>query len=158
VAFPDRAGGATIRGISDLKTHIMNKNQYFLACVIGLAASCSAVLAEDAAVIVPVSEDGVQRLAIEMDSYRYTPSHIVVQAGKPVELTLISKSGITPHDFVIDDPAFGQNIDVDVGGGETETATFTPTAAGSFVFYCSKDPPFLASHRKKGMEGRIEVR
>jgi plastocyanin len=136
----------------------MNRNQYFVVNVISLLMSCSAVLADDAAVIVPVAEDGVQRLTIEVDSYRYTPGHIIVQAGKPVELTLISKSGITPHDFVIDDPAFGQKIDVDVSGGETEIGTFTPTTAGSFVFYCSKDPPFLASHRKKGMEGKIEVR
>ena len=108
--------------------------------------------------VVPVADDGVQRLTMEMDNYSYAPSHIVVEAGKPVELTLVSVSGLTPHDFVIDDPAFGQKIEIKVGGGKTKTATFTPAATGTFVFYCSKDIPFMASHREKGMEGTIEVR
>lgn len=109
-------------------------------------------------VVVPVADDGVQRLKIEMDNYSYSPAHIVVQAGKPVELTLVSLSDWTPHDFVIDDPAFGQKVEIGVGGGKTRTLSFTPTATGTFVFYCSKDVPFAKSHREKGMEGTIEVR
>jgi plastocyanin len=108
--------------------------------------------------VVPEGEDGVQRATVELDSYSFTPDHLVVQAGKPVELTLVSVTGITPHDFVIDDPASGLDIDVDVGGGKTRTVTFTPAQTGTFVFYCSKDLPFMASHREKGMEGRLEVR
>lgn len=125
-----------------------------------LAASLSAttVGAADEPVIVPLADDGVQRLTIEMDNYAYSPAHIVVQAGKPVELTFVSVSEWTPHDFVIDDAAFMQTVDVDVGGGKTKTVTFTPAATGTFVYYCSKDVPFAKSHREKGMEGTIEVR
>ena len=34
---------------------------------------------------------------------------------------------------------------------------FTPAKVGSYPFYCDKKPWFLASHRKKGMEGVLEV-
>ena len=128
--------------------------------LIGVALSLGAGLAyaADEPVVVPVADDGVQRITMEMDNYSYSPSHIVVEAGKPVEISFVSVSDWTPHDFVIDDPVFGQKIEVIVGGGKTKTVTFTPAAPGSFAFYCSKDIPFAKSHREKGMEGKIEVR
>jgi plastocyanin len=83
---------------------------------------------------------------------------VVVTAGRPVELTLISIARLVTHDFVIDDPAFGAELRREVGAGDTETLTFTPERAGTFAFYCSKDPPLMKSHREKGMEGVLEVR
>lgn len=108
--------------------------------------------------VVPFADDGVQRVTMEMDNYSYSPSHIVVEAGKPVELNFTSVSDWTPHDFVIDDPAFGQKIDVNVSGGKKKSVAFTPANPGTFIFYCSKDIPFAKGHREKGMEGKIEVR
>lgn len=131
---------------------------YPLLPVMILAFAPAAAADADEPFVVPLAEDGVQRVSIEMDNYSYAPSHIVVQAGKPVELNFVSVSGFTPHDFVIDDPAFGAPIDVDVGGGKRKSVTFTPANPGTFVFYCSKDIPFAKSHREKGMEGKIEVR
>jgi plastocyanin len=125
---------------------------------VALALGTGLAYGADEPVVVPVGDDGVQRLTMEMDNYSYAPSHIVVQAGKPVEISFVSQSGMTPHDFIIDDPAFGQAIDVNVGGGKKNTVSFTPANAGTFIFYCSKDVPFMASHREKGMEGKIEVR
>jgi plastocyanin len=125
---------------------------------VSLLLSASMARAADAPVVVPVGDDGVQRITMEMDNYSYSPSHIVVEAGKPVEISFVSVSAWTPHDFVIDDPAFGQKIEVNVGGGKKKSITFTPAAPGSFIFYCSKDIPFAKSHREKGMEGKIEVR
>lgn len=133
-----------------------NRREYCLAFILLLASAPT--MAGDEPVTVPLGEDGVQRLTMEMDNYSYAPSHIVVLAGKPVEINFISVSGLTPHDFVIDDPAFGQKVEVALGGGKSKAITFTPTNPGTFVFYCSKDAPFMASHREKGMEGRIEVR
>jgi plastocyanin len=129
-----------------------------LAIALSLLVACTSVGATDAPVAATLGDDGVQRLTIEMDNYVYTPKHIVVQAGTPVELTFTSVSGLTPHDFVIDDPAFGQAVEVAVGGGKSKTVTFTPANPGTFTFYCSKDAPFMASHREKGMEGTLEVR
>jgi len=110
----------------------------------------------DDPVTLTVDADGVQRAAIVLDSYTYVPAHLIVAVGKPVHLTL-TKEGFAPHDFVIDDPASGLAIRQGVGG-DPVTITFTPTKTGSFPFYCSKKAPFGASHRKKGMEGVLEVR
>lgn len=98
--------------------------------------------------------DGVQRGTITLDSYAYNPDHIIVQAGKPVELTLTSVTTITPHNFIIKDLA----VEQDVGAGKTVTVRFTPMQPGTLPFYCDKKLLFLPSHRDKGMEGRLEVR
>lgn len=107
---------------------------------------------------VPVGEDGVQRATITLDSYSYQPNHLIVQVGKPVELTLTSVTTITPHNFLLKEPAAGLNVEQDTGAGKTATVKFTPTQAGTFLFYCDKRLWPLPSHRDKGMEGKLEVR
>jgi len=113
-------------------------------------------LAAEAVTLEP-GQDGVQRGTIELDDV-YTPRHIVVQGGKPVELVLKSLTTITPHNFILDDPAAGIKVEQEVGAGKTETVRFTPPKPGVFVFYCDKKLLFFKSHREKGMEGRLEVR
>ena len=46
--------------------------------------------------VAPIESDGVQRLTMVLDSYSYDPNHVVVQAGRPVELILNSVTMITP--------------------------------------------------------------
>lgn len=108
--------------------------------------------------VVPLAADGVQRATITLDSYSYAPNHVIVEAGKPVELTLTSVTTIIPHNFIIKDPAGGLSIEQDVGAGKTVTITFTPTQRGTFPIYCDKRLWPLPSHRDKGMEGTLEVR
>ena len=107
---------------------------------------------------VETAPDGVQRISITMDSYSYRPNHLIVRVGQPVELTLTSVTILTPHNFVLKDPAAGLSVEQDVGAGKTATVRFTPTVPGVFTFYCDKKLLFFASHREKGMEGRLEVR
>jgi len=102
--------------------------------------------------------DGVQRATVILDSYSYTPNHLIVQAGKPVELVLTSITSITPHNFVLKDEAAGLSIERDVSAGKTVTVQFTPTKPGVHAFFCDKKLLFLPSHREKGMEGKLEVR
>jgi heme/copper-type cytochrome/quinol oxidase subunit 2 len=109
-------------------------------------------------VVVPVAADGVQRATITLDSYSYTPNHLIVEAGKPVELTLTSITMITPHNFIIKDPAGSLSVEQDVGAGKTTTVKFTPTQPGTFPIYCDKRLWPMPSHREKGMEGKLEVR
>jgi len=130
----------------------------------GLAIGACCLLAvgttpADAAgpVTLEAGPDGVQRGTILLDDL-YTPSHIVVQAGKPVELVLTSQTSITPHNFIVDDPAAGFKVKEEVGAGKTVTVRFTPPKPGTFPFYCDKRLLFFKSHREKGMEGRLEVR
>ena len=109
-------------------------------------------------VVVPVAADGVQRATVTLDSYSYTPNHLIVEAGKPVELTLTSVTTIIPHNFIIKDPAGSLSVEQDVSAGKTVTITFTPTQPGIFPIYCDKRLWPLPSHRDKGMEGTLEVR
>lgn len=110
------------------------------------------------AVGVPVGADGVQRATVEVDSYSFSPSHLIVKAGKPVELTFKSLTTFVPHNIVIDDPKSGLSIREEVSAGERVTIKFTPTVPGSFALYCDKKLLFFKSHREKGMEGILEVR
>lgn len=122
------------------------------------AAADEPAAAAAAPVTATLDADGVQRAAMVLDSYSYSPSHLVVEVGKPVELTLTRASSMVPHNIIIDDPASGLSIDQDVPGGKTVILRFTPMHTGKFAFYCDKKAPFSASHREKGMEGVLEVR
>lgn len=132
-----------------------------LICVVGLmlALQIAVVQAADVAqpappFMVPVGVDGVQRATITLDSYSYTPNHLIVEAGKPVELTLTSVTTITPHNFIIKE----LSVEQDLSAGKTVTIKFTPTQTGTFPIYCDKRLWPLPSHRDKGMEGKLEVK
>jgi plastocyanin len=115
-----------------------------------------AVCADDVPFIVPIDKDGVQRVAIVGGDYFFKPGHIVVKVNQPVEL-LVKKDGwFVPHTFVIDAPEAGIKVKESLSQ-DPKTIAFTPTKVGSYPFYCDKKPPFMASHRKKGMEGVLEV-
>ena len=98
----------------------------------------------------------VQKIEIVVDSYSFRPDYITVAAGTPVEITLRSVTSLIPHNFTINDPASGLDVDVDVPAGRDVTVSFTPSEKGKFEFYCNKKGLF-GSHLKKGMKGYIEV-
>ena len=108
--------------------------------------------------IVPVDADGVQRTTVILDSYSYAPAHLIVEKGKPVEFTLKSVTTLTPHNFIIKDPAGSLAVEQDVSAGKTATLKFTPMQSGTVPIYCDKRLWPLPSHRDKGMEGKLEVR
>ena len=108
--------------------------------------------------VVPLSADGVQRTTVILDSYSYQPGHLIVEAGKPVELTLTSVTTITPHNFIVKDPADSLHVEQDVSAGKTVVVRFTATQPGVFPMYCDKRLWPMPSHRDKGMEGKLEVR
>ena len=90
-------------------------------------------------VVISVAADGVQRATVTLDSYSYSPNHLIVETGKPVELTLISVTTIIPHNFIIKDPAGSLSVEQDVSAGKTVTLKFTPTQAGTFPIYCDNN-------------------
>ncbi|HEX7766361.1 MAG TPA: cupredoxin domain-containing protein [Nitrospira sp.] len=104
--------------------------------------------------VVPMAADGVQRATITLDSYSYTPNHLIVEAGKPVELTLTSVTTITPHNFIIKE----LSVEQDLSAGKTVVVKFMPTQPGLFPIYCDKRLWPFPSHRDKGMEGKLEVK
>lgn len=129
-----------------------------LIVICARTGEAAGVAIPDQPFVVPLAADGVQRATVVVDSYSYTPGHLVVRAGKPVELTLTSVATIIPHNFVIKDPAGGLSVEQDVGPGKTVIVTFTPTQSGMFPIYCDKRLWPLPSHRDKGMEGKLEVK
>jgi plastocyanin len=135
------------------------------ALIAGLALMAPVPLQADEAppaaaapVTAELGADGVQRATIVLDSYSYAPNHLIVQAGKPVELTLTSVTTLVPHNFILKDPAAGLNVEKDVSAGKTEKVTFTPAQPGTVIFYCDRRLWPMPSHRDKGMEGKLEVR
>jgi plastocyanin len=136
----------------------------FAGGIVALALANSPTLAQQKPatppppVIAEVGPDGVQRASLTLDSYSFTPGHLIVQAGRPVELTLTSVATLVPHNLTLKEPAAGLSIAQEVGPGQTAKVTFTPTKPGTYVFYCDKKLPFFPSHREQGMEGRLEVR
>lgn len=108
--------------------------------------------------VVSISPDGVQRATVILDSYSYSPNHLVVESGKPVELTLTSRTTFIPHNFVMQELSAGLSIEQDVGAGKTIIAKLVPTQPGLFPFFCNKRLWPMPSHRDKGMEGLLEVR
>ena len=102
--------------------------------------------------------DGIQRAFIVLDSYAYTPSHISVEAGAPIEFQLENQSFLTPHNFIIDHPEANLLQNVNVDAGDRMTIQFVAQTPGTYTFYCDKQLLFFPSHREEGMEGRLEVR
>lgn len=139
---------------------VMNLTRALGLLLIGTFGLQSGVHAAEpgAPLLVPMGADGVQRATVILDSYSYTPNHLIVEAGKPVELTLTSVTTITPHNFIIKDPAGSLSVEQDVSAGKTVIVKFTPTQSGTFPIYCDKRLWPLPSHRDKGMEGKLEVR
>ncbi|MEQ1846790.1 MAG: cupredoxin domain-containing protein [Nitrospira sp.] len=109
-------------------------------------------------IVVSISPDGVQRASVILDSYSYSPNHLIVESGKPVELTLMSRTTFIPHNFVMQELSVGLSIEQDVGAGKTVIAKLVPTHPGLFPFFCDKRLWPMPSHRDKGMEGLLEVR
>ena len=107
----------------------------------------------------PISEatasmggDNIQSIDLHVESFFFKPNRIMVTAGIPVRLTLISGAFIIPHNFTLYAPEAGIDINQDVGHGKTVVVTFTPTKPGEYPFSCGKD-----HHASKGMTGTLMV-
>lgn len=103
-----------------------------------------------------IAADGVQHVRIEGGSYFFKPKRVIVKSNVPVELTVSVSRGLIPHSFVIQAPEAGIAVDESLSS-QAKTIRFTPTAAGSYPFYCWNRLLFLESHREKGMEGVLVV-
>lgn len=112
----------------------------------------------EAILVLQPDADGVQRATIVLDSYSFAPRYISIQAGVPTELRLENQSFLTPHNFVIDHDVLDVQDDINVSAGESVMVRFLIRTPGTYTFYCDKRLLFFPSHRKEGMEGRLEVR
>jgi plastocyanin len=97
-------------------------------------------------------------IVIDMESYVFSPSEIIVDAGKPITLVLNNQSFLVPHNFLLDDPNGVRVLEAEISSGESQTHTLTLTEPGIYLFYCDKQLLFFPTHREEGMEGRLIVR
>ena len=98
----------------------------------------------------------MQHVRIEGGAYFFKPRRVIVKSNVPVELTVSVGRSVIPHSFVIQAPEAGIAVDEDLSS-QPKTIRFTPTAVGSYPFYCRNRLLFFESHREKGMEGVLEV-
>ena len=96
-------------------------------------------------------------IVIDMESYVFSPSEIMVEAGKPITLILNNQSFLVPHNFLIENPHGVRVLEADISSGESQTHTLTLTEPGIYPFYCDKQLFFFPTHREEGMEGRLIV-
>jgi len=130
-----------------------------LAVLVGQCDFSYGLYAQTADSSLPHMEEPLgQEVTITMESYSFTPSEVVVEAGKPVTLTLSNESFLVPHNFLLDDPSGIRLVDADISSGDTRVVTLTLTEPGIYPFYCDKKLLFFPSHREQGMEGRLIVR
>jgi len=145
-----------------MKGYVMRRTfelAVLLCCVLtGLSSGGALGDTDQEVLVLEPDAEGIQRASIVLDSYAYTPSHISVQAGVPVEFRLENQSFLTPHNFIMDHPDAGLQQDVNVDAGDDVTIRFVAQVPGTYIFYCDKQLLFFPSHREEGMEGRLEVR
>ena len=130
----------------------------FLVVGLGCFGDRLVLAQETEAILLSLGADGVQRGTMLLESYSFTPHHIIVQVGQPVELLLSNESFLVPHNFILNAPETGILVEKDINSGNTVIIQFTPALAGVYPFYCDNQLLFFTSHREEGMEGVLEVR
>jgi len=103
-----------------------------------------------------VNDKGVQLVEIAGGGYFFDPNRIIVRVNVPVELKVRKEAGIVPHDITIDAPDAGVQIKESLGT-DPKSIKLTFTKTGEYAFFCGKKPPFVKSHRERGMEGTFQV-
>lgn len=137
----------------------MRTTLVLLACCLGLAGGsgrADVTAPDEATYRATVSSDGMQHAKIEGGSYFFRPNRVIVKANIPVELAISVGSSLIPHTFVIQAPEAGIAVDESLSS-TAKSIRFTPTAAGSYPFYCRNRLLFFESRRDKGMEGVLVV-
>lgn len=106
-----------------------------------------------AGTVVPIPTTGevvageVKTIKVEAGSFYYKPVEIRVKVGDKVKIEMTAVDMM--HNFNIDE------LDVKVPlakSGETTTAEFTASKAGTFEYYCS-----VGQHRQRGQVGKLVV-
>lgn len=134
----------------------MRKISVAIICCLLFASGALASKHPDRTVHATIAADGIQHVTLVGGSYFFDPNRIIVTVGVPVQLTVSKEKGWVPHNLVIKAPDAGIDVSESLSS-QAKTVEFTPTKVGDYPFYCNKKLLFFASHRKKGMEGVLEV-
>jgi uncharacterized cupredoxin-like copper-binding protein len=93
---------------------------------------------------------GAQTVSVSETEYRLDPSDPTVEPGTvSFEVT---NDGDVDHNLEVEGPEGEQELEQDLGPGESGTLTVDLSAPGTYQFYCP-----VGDHRDRGMEGEITV-
>lgn len=108
------------------------------AAVLALAACSGAAAVTPAPLVVNLKAEDI----------KFDTMSLTARVGQAVTINF-QNGGALEHSFVID--ALSVKLE-HVQAGQTATVTFTPTAAGTFTFYCN-----VPGHKEAGMQGTLTV-
>ncbi|MGI8916479.1 MAG: cupredoxin domain-containing protein [Chloroflexota bacterium] len=96
----------------------------------------------------------LQQVTMTLDEFTMMPATFDVQQGQPVTFT-VKNAGKFPHNVTFELPSQGIKetlFTANLTTGQTQTATYTFPAAGTWTMLCPVD-----SHEAKGMKGSVNV-
>ena len=93
---------------------------------------------------------GGQTVNVSETEYKLDPSDPTGQAG--TVSFKVTNDGSVDHSLEVEGPKGEQELEQDLGPGESGTLTVDLSQPGKYEFYCPLD-----GHRERGMEGEITV-
>jgi plastocyanin len=97
----------------------------------------------------PKPKPGAQSVQVTGVDFKFQPSTITVQAGKPVQFVFRNDSSTSPHTFTI--ASLGLDLKADPGG--SDTTTLKHVKPGTYQFICT-----IPGHAQLGMKGTLTVK
>ena len=90
----------------------------------------------------------VREVTVSGTEFSFNPASITVSIGERGKVNF-KNEGAAPHNFTIAE--LGVSTET-IGGGQTDTIEFTVPSSGTLTFFCA-----VSGHRKRGMEGNLNV-
>ncbi|HLE29503.1 MAG TPA: cupredoxin domain-containing protein [Anaerolineales bacterium] len=87
-------------------------------------------------------------VTVKAEDLKFTPNTLTAKVGDSVTVNL-QNAGALEHSFIIDE--FSVRLE-GVQPGQTGSVSFTPSAAGTYTFYCD-----VPGHKEAGMVGTLTV-
>ncbi len=105
---------------------------------------------------------GVQRIDMDLGDYQFHPKTVSIAAGTSAELILTNRDLITPHNFIVEAPEAGMEVNLDVSAGESATIVLRPTRSGIYTFLRQaasvfRKPPREGDGRPNRSDSRIGI-
>ena len=87
-------------------------------------------------------------VTLKGEDIKFDTTSLTATVGQTVNVTL-QNAGVLEHSFIVDE----LNVRIEkVPAGQTGTASFTPSSAGTYTYYCD-----VPGHKEAGMTGTLTV-
>ncbi len=121
------------------------------AAVVALLAGCGGDNDENTSAGAATAQStGGQTVNISETDYKLDPSDPTVQPGT-VSFNVTNDGGVA-HNLEVEGPEGEEELEQDIGPGESDALTVDLSKPGKYEFYCP-----VGNHRDRGMEGEITV-